>query len=331
MARVLIGLLSLQTAVAYDAFATRVQTDAREAVHDPVSSVTGLVQRVLGTPYVSAFNFSVIPADSQTGLDVFEIASDGAHVVIRGNSGVSLSSGLGWYLKTHLNASWTWGRSGTGWQLRTVPPPHALPLPTSSTRTVATVKYRYAYNVCTVGYTMAWWNASQWLEELDRLALWGVNLPLAFVGQEAVWLRLYTQIANLTSDSIMADFFAGPAFAPWQRMGNLQRWGAPMTAGFVEAQRQLGHVIIARMREFGMTPVLPGFAGHVPDALQVAYPTHTYVKSADWNGFNASYSADLLLQPTDPLFATLGSAFYELLVQEFGPDPGGRMFFNADT
>jgi alpha-N-acetylglucosaminidase len=43
---------------------------------------------------------------------------------------------------------------------------------------VSNVSFRYAFNVVTFSYTMAWWNASQWEEELDRLALWGVNLPL---------------------------------------------------------------------------------------------------------------------------------------------------------
>ena len=37
------------------------------------------------------------------------------------------------------------------------------------------------------------------------------------------------------------------------------------------------------------------------------------------------------MQPTDPLYSTLGKAFYQLLVDEFGSDPDGKMFFNADT
>ena len=141
-------------------------------VHDPLSSVTALINRRLGVAYVPAFNFSIIALDA-SGNDVFELdrTPDG-RVAIRGNSGVSLAAGLGWYLKYYCNASWTWGREGTGWQLGTVPQPSSLPLPPSVERTVSPVRYRYAYNVCTFGYTMPWWNWPQWEEELDRLALW---------------------------------------------------------------------------------------------------------------------------------------------------------------
>ena len=46
---------------------------------------------------------------------------------------------------------------------------------------VSNVKYRYYYNVCTAGYSTVWWNITMWQEEIDRMALWGVNLPLAFI------------------------------------------------------------------------------------------------------------------------------------------------------
>lgn len=74
--------------------------------------------------------------------------------------------------------------------------------------------------------------------EIDRLALWGVNLPLAFQGQEYTWNRFYR--ANISSEDSCRDtreynhaihcgrfnsgplngteigaFFSGPAFLPW--------------------------------------------------------------------------------------------------------------------
>ena len=325
---------SAAVAAAYDVSAgSPLVTDARLAVADPAGSAAGLLARVLGPSYTAAFAFVVIPADAATGRDVWELDSAGGNtVVVRGNTGVAIANGLGSYLKAYCNASWTWGRNGTGWQMRTVPLPGALPLP-APTRTVAAVQWRYVYNVCTFSYTTPWWDAARWMEELDRLALWGVNLPLAFVGQEWLWLQLYTQ-AGLNASDVVEGFLAGPAFYAWQRMGNLQVWGTSTTAvhgGFIDAQRALAHSIVGRMRELGMTPVFPGFAGHVPNALQRRYPAANYTRSADWNGFNASFSDDLLLQPTDPLFSTLGMAFYENLVAEFGADPAGRMFFNADT
>jgi len=79
-----------------------------------------------------------------------------------------------------------------------------------------------------------------------------------------------------------------------------------------------------------MLPVLAGFAGHIPDALVRAFPNATVTQSSDWNGFNATYSDDWLLQPQDPLFAALGKAYYTALVETYGLNPDGAPnYYNA--
>ena len=49
-------------------------------------------------------------------------------------------------------------------------------------------------NVCTFGYTTPYWDWERWEKEIDRMALYGVNMPLATVASEAiaerVWLRM---------------------------------------------------------------------------------------------------------------------------------------------
>ncbi len=57
------------------------------------------------------------------------------------------------------------------------------------------------------------------------------------------------------------------------------------------------------MRDFNMFPVLPAFAGHVPDALRKLYPNANITKSSNWNGFSDEYTEVSLLDPNDPLFA----------------------------
>lgn len=59
-----------------------------------------------------------------------------------------------------------------------------------------------------------WWDWSEWQAELDRLALWGINRPLAFNGQEYVIRALYRSYG--LNDSDLAPYFSGPAFLPWQ-------------------------------------------------------------------------------------------------------------------
>ena len=100
----------------------------RSGLHDPLGAVQGLIGRVLGPQYIPAFELVVIPADPETGRDVFEIDRFAGLVVIRGNAGYSISAGLNWWLKYTANCSVSWGRNGSGNQVA-LPPPSQLPLP----------------------------------------------------------------------------------------------------------------------------------------------------------------------------------------------------------
>ena len=39
--------------------------------------------------------------------------------------------------------------------------------------------------------TFAWWDWKRWEKEIDWMALQGINLPLAFTGQEAIWQKVF--------------------------------------------------------------------------------------------------------------------------------------------
>lgn len=39
-----------------------------------------------------------------------------------------------------------------------------------------------------------WWDWKRWEKEIDWMALQGVNLPLAFTGQEAIWQKVFMVI-----------------------------------------------------------------------------------------------------------------------------------------
>ena len=64
----------------------------------------------------------------------------------------------------------------------------------------------------------------RWEEELDWMALHGINLPLAAVGHECVWRNLLLRLGF--SKQQINDFIAGPAFLAWWEMNNLEGWGA---------------------------------------------------------------------------------------------------------
>lgn len=53
----------------------------------------------------------------------------------------------------------------------------------------------------------------RWEREIDWMALNGINLPLAFTGQEAIWQRVYLKLGLAVAD--LDAHFAGPAFLAW--------------------------------------------------------------------------------------------------------------------
>ena len=85
-------------------------------------------------------------------------------------------------------------------------------------------------------------------------------------------------------------------------MGNLRGWGGPLPSSWHKNQLQLQHKILDQMRAFGMTPVLPGFAGHVPEGLTRVFPKANVSRLGDWGHFNSTYCCTYLLDPTDRLF-----------------------------
>jgi alpha-N-acetylglucosaminidase len=66
-----------------------------------LKNVYSLAKRVLEGRSVK-FVFELKQKD--TGKDFFEISRSGAKVLITGNNGVSLASGLNWYLKKYCNS-----------------------------------------------------------------------------------------------------------------------------------------------------------------------------------------------------------------------------------
>ena len=137
-------------------------------LHDPIGSVTGLIARLLGAAYVPAFQLEVIPKNESSGNDVFELDYNASTrgVIIRGSAGYAIAAGLNWYLKYTTNSSISWGRGGSGNHIA-VPSPDAL-LPPARTRMSSSLRFSYAYNVCTYGYSMAHWSLTQFYEEIDR-------------------------------------------------------------------------------------------------------------------------------------------------------------------
>ncbi|XP_038160453.1 alpha-N-acetylglucosaminidase [Cyprinodon tularosa] len=281
-------------------------------------AVTGLLRRLLGNRSTE-FLLSVNRSLSNNSLDVCELSSarDG-RIVASGSSGVALASGIYNYLKYFCNCQVSW----SGKQLEL---PSPLPQLSGVLRISSPHRFRYYQNVCTVSYSSVWWDWSRWETEIDWMALNGINLPLAFTGQEALWEEVYRAMG--LNETELEEFFSGPAFLAWNRMANMGRFGGPLPPSWHVDQLQLQFKILQRMRAFGMIPVLPAFSGNIPKGILRLFPKANVTRLGPWAHFNCSFSCSYILDPRDPLFLQIGALYLSQVVKTFGTDH----IYNTDT
>lgn len=197
--------------------------------------------------------------------------------------------------------------------------PEHLPAVGTPVNRTAIVPYRYHFNTVTFSYTTAFWSFEKWSLLLDWLALRGVNLPLAWNGNEYILVQVFKE-AGLT-DADIAQYLSGPAFQAWNRFGNLQgSFGGNLPMKWIDDQFALSKQIIQRMSELGMTPVLPSFTGFVPTAFSSLYPNASVVNGSQWSGFPTRYTNVSFLEPFDRLFETLQKSFISKQQEAYGAD-----------
>ena len=237
-------------------------------------------------------------------IDFFELDQRGSKVVVRGNNYVSIATGVNWYLKYHAGIHLSW--NGMKAKL-----PEVLPAVTQKERHETTLHHRYDFNYCTHSYSMAFWDWQRWEQEIDWMALHGINMPLSIVGTGTVWRNVLLRL-GYTKEEVNA-FVAGSGFQAWWLMNNLEGWGGPNPDSWYQDQVVLQKKILKRMREYGIQPVLPGYSGMVPNnakeklGLQVANP-------GKWCG----YRRPAFLMPTDPKFESISTIYYEEMNKLFG-------------
>jgi len=72
-------------------------------------------------------------------------------------------------------------------------------------------------------------------------------------------------------------------------MGNIRGFGGPLSSNWHNYTIRLQHQILQRMRDLGIVPVLPAFAGHVPRAFARLFPNANMTKINPWNKFEDKY------------------------------------------
>ncbi|KAK8593065.1 hypothetical protein V6N13_043317 [Hibiscus sabdariffa] len=299
-----------------------------------IAAARAVLHRLLPS-HSAAFEFRIISKEKCGGEGACFIINNhpsykyGApEILISGVTGVEVLAGLHWYLKYWCGSHISWKKTG-GAQLFSIPQSGSLPrVQDSGILVKRPIPWNYYQNAVTSSYTFAWWDWERWEQEIDWMALQGINLPLAFTGQETIWRKVFRKFNITNSD--LDDFFGGPAFLAWSRMGNLHRWGGPLPESWFHEQLTLQKKILARMYELGMTPVLPAFSGNVPAALKDIFPSAKITRLGNWFSVksNPKWCCTYLLDATDPLFVEIGRTFIEEQLKEYGRT---SHIYNCDT
>ncbi|KAK9925851.1 hypothetical protein M0R45_023115 [Rubus argutus] len=320
--------------VGYISRLLELQDRERAPPYVQLSAARGVLRRLLPS-HSSSFDFQIVSKEQCGGASCFMIKNHPSfrrqgdpQILISGVTGVEILAGLHWYLKNWCGSHISWDKTG-GAQLVSVPKAGLLSrVGDAGILVQRPVPWNYYQNAVTSSYSLAWWDWKRWEKEVDMMALQGINLPLAFTGQEAIWQKVFQKF-NI-SKSNLDDFFGGPAFLAWSRMGNLHGWGGPLPQSWLDQQLILQKAILDRMYELGMTPVLPAFSGNVPAALKTIYPSAKITQLGNWFSVESDprWTCTYLLDATDPLFIEIGRAFIEQQLKEYGRT---SHIYNCDT
>jgi alpha-N-acetylglucosaminidase len=263
-----------------------------------------VLERLVG-PRAASFELTLVLADSTP--EAFTVEASGGKVNVSGSSTVALVRGAYYYLRNSCHCMVTW--SGTQCEL-----PDRLP-DCPRTSIVSPYRFRQYYNVCTFGYSTVWWDWNRWEREIDWMALHGINMPLALIGQSSVWQRVWESF-GVSRDSLRG-FFSGPAFLPWHWMGNINGHGGPLPQSWIDDQETLQKKILGRMRELGMTPVVPAFSGFVPEAFHKRFPGEAVFENRNWSGLPDDVRT-YALTPGSAMFKRIGERFIKEYCRTFG-------------
>ena len=296
---------------------------AQAPVATAEEAITGLLNRIGGNGAADKFEIVIDASLAENGQDVFVITSQNGKPCIKGNNQLSVTTGINWYLNHHAHINLTWN------QLTTDLSEVSLPTPATEETHESTAKYRYNFNTCTFSYSMAFWTWERWQQEIDWMALHGINAPLNLVGLDVVTRKFLRELG--VSESDINAYIAGPGFIAWFAMNNLEGWGGTINSPntgvnmsgnpdwWYTRQEQLCRKMLQRMRELGMQPVIPGFSGQVPNCI-VNYTINGFssgdvVNNGSWAG---GYTRPDILKPNTESYRTFAAVYYKHLHEVMG-------------
>lgn len=269
-----------------------------------------LLVRVIGAERAAQFTLRLVAGAA--GDESFTVSGTAGRIDVEATTTSALTQGAGWYLKHVAHADL---------MLRGRAPvlPAVLPAPPATIHRQASVPHRYVFNDTNDGYNDAYLPWEDWENQLDLLALHGINEVYLTVGTDAVFHRLL-QRYGYTADEIRR-WIPDPAHQPWWVLQNMSGGDAPITEAQLARRAALGRRIADRARELGIVPVLPGYWGTVPADFAARNPGAHVVAQDLWVG----YQRPGWLDPTSALYAQVAADYYALSAEILGPSTMYKM------
>ncbi|WP_316634016.1 alpha-N-acetylglucosaminidase [uncultured Flavobacterium sp.] len=280
---------------------------------EKTKSALAVIERLIGNR-ASEFELSIIENKENNKSDWFEIETINNQVKIKASNNTAICYAAYNFLRDI-------GAVLVSWEGNRVSLPKIWPKYSKKENTP--FEYREYLNACTFGYTTPWWDWKRWEQEIDWMAMHGINLPTAMEGQEAAWQELWKEYG--LTNAQLESHFAGPAFLPWQRMGNINSLEGPLPQEWFSKKEELQKKILDRMRALDMHPVVPAFSGYVPKAFAEKHPEAKITELKSWSG--GGFASTFLLDSKDPLFKKIGKRFIEIYTKMYGKSN----FYLADS
>ncbi|WP_309128797.1 alpha-N-acetylglucosaminidase TIM-barrel domain-containing protein [Microbacterium sp.] len=317
------ALLALTASVAAVALATFGATSAANAddervryanlrvpaqTDESLEPARAALERILGDN-ADAFDLVTMP---RTGdVDRYEVTSKRNHVRIAATDPATAITATNAYLGTV-------GQS-ISWNARNIDSAARLPLPQQPIRATSNVSHRFYGNDTEDGYTGAYRTWEQWQREIDELAALGFNEVFMPVGSEAVYAEVLQEFGY--TDEEARAWIPLPSHQPWWLLQNMSGYPAGTSESLLDARAKLGRKIADRLRELGMTPVLPGYFGTVPTDFAERNPDARVEPQGDWVGFRRPGWLD----PNSDAFARIASEFYQTSERLLGASGAYKM------
>ncbi len=271
---------------------------------ETIENVYGIIERNVGKLYCGWFEFEL--EEAEDGTDYFELSdAPNGKILIKGNTGVTLASGVNYYFKNYANVNITEQADNPV-------------MPTSIIRVGETVRretpyqVRYAFNYCTMDYSFAFYSEEDWQKEYDWLALNGVTLVLDLTGQEAVWIQFLMNF-GYSYDEAKA-WLCGPTYYAWQFMDNMEVYGGGIPDGWVREQLESARRMQRWRLSLGMQTCLQGYAGIVPKNFSDYSPDTPILEQGTWCGQDRPN----MVRTDGEEYDTFSRLFYEAQEWAFG-------------